>query len=193
MDRVALTRLRWRLRGAWQWPAFVAATIAEGVLLNELPIAGHGPGGIVPGLLLAMAFNLIVVAILAPLASIALRRRRRDLPRAIANDYCGTALLVALLATLVTVGLVHHSDVVRDDRDRTATAAALSTFVHHQERAYLERLDAMTILKLETGFYRGCVPDEEPGRALCLFVNTDQSPAGIKRDPESLPNEQYGR
>jgi hypothetical protein len=188
-----LTRLRWRLRGAWQWPSFVAATVAEGILLNELPISGNGPGGIVPGLLLATALNLIVVAILAPLTGMLLRRRRRDLPRAIATDYCGTALLGVLLAVLVLAGIVHHSDVMQENRDRVATAAAVSTFVHSQEREYLDRLDAMTILKLETSFYRGCVPDDEPGRALCLFVNTDQTPAGVKRDPETLPNEAYGR
>ncbi|MEA2171183.1 MAG: hypothetical protein QOF76_4483 [Solirubrobacteraceae bacterium] len=188
-----VTRLRWRLRGAWQWPAFVAATVAEGVLLNSLPVWGTGAGGLVPGLLLAMAFNLIAVAAFAPLAALLVRRRRPDVPRAIAKDYCGAAFVGVLLVALLAGGIAHRSTVREDTRARAATARALSVYVHNQERTYLARLDQMTVLKIDTAFYRGCVPGRDPGRALCLFVNTDQSPAGVKRDPEQIPNYLYGR
>jgi hypothetical protein len=190
---MSLTRLKWRLRGAWQWPAFMVAIVIEGVLLQALPVWGNGPGDLFAGMLLAAAFNLIIVAILAPLASLLLRRRRPDLPRAIASDYCGAMLIAVLLGCLIVGGIVHHSAVSADKRDRVATARAISTYVHHQERDYLGRLGAMTIIKLEPDFYRGCVPASDPGKAMCLFVNTDQSPAGVKRDPETVPNEQYRR
>ena len=39
-ERLWLRRLRWRLRGALQGPAFVLATVVEAVLLNRLPVAG---------------------------------------------------------------------------------------------------------------------------------------------------------
>ena len=65
-DSLWVTRMRWRMRGAWLWPSFVALTLAEGVALELLPIAGDGPGGIVPGVLLAGFANLIAVATLAP-------------------------------------------------------------------------------------------------------------------------------
>ena len=58
---------------------------------------GSGPHGVLPGVLIAGFANLAVVALLAPAAGRLLRRRRADLPRAIAADYAGTALL-ALLA-----------------------------------------------------------------------------------------------
>lgn len=193
MSGVDVTRLRWRLRGAWQGPVFIAAVLTEAVLLNALPVWGDGPGGFVPGLLLAMALNLVVVAAIAPVAGMLLRRRRRDLPRAIANDYSGTALIGALLAGLLAGGLVHRSEVVRDDRGRSATAAATSTYVHNQAESYAEKLGSMTVLRLEPGLYRSCVPGPDPDRALCLFVNTDQSPAGVRRDPEGTPNQLYGR
>src|SRR3712207_6047721 len=38
-------RMRWRRRGAWLWPVFALATIADTVLLHVLPIAGNGPTG----------------------------------------------------------------------------------------------------------------------------------------------------
>ncbi len=49
-DRVR--RLRWRLRGAVLWPTFAVLTVADGVLLHLLPIAGDVIG-LVPALLLA--------------------------------------------------------------------------------------------------------------------------------------------
>src|SRR4051794_39650492 len=80
MPAVEWTRLRWRMRGAWQWPAFPALTVIEAVLLNALPVWGDGVGGFVPGLLLAGSLTLVVVAVIAPLVGMIVRRRRRDLP-----------------------------------------------------------------------------------------------------------------
>lgn len=193
MDRDRLTRLRWRLRGAWQWPVFVACTVLEAFLLNELPVWGTGPGGFVPGLLLATAFNLIVVAIAAPLAAMVLRRRRRDLPRAIATDYCGTALLGVVLTVLILGGIGNRGAIARDSEDRRATALALADYVHDRERAYLDGLGAMTIIQLQPGLYRGCVPGDEADEAMCVFVDTTRDPDDVSRDPEGTPNELYGR
>ena len=56
-------------------------------------------------MLLAGFANLIVVATIAPLAGRRLRRRRPDLPRLIADNYAGTALLCAIAAAIVALGL----------------------------------------------------------------------------------------
>ena len=48
-ESVWVTRMRWRMRGAWLWPTFVVLTVAEGIALELLPIAGDGPGGVRPG------------------------------------------------------------------------------------------------------------------------------------------------
>src|SRR3954447_132150 len=114
MPAVEWTRLRWRMRGAWQWPAFLALTVIEAVLLNALPVWGDGVGGFVPGLLLAGSLNLVVVAVIAPLVGMLVRRRRRDLPKPIASDYAGTALLGVLFVALLAGGLSHRSDLAHD-------------------------------------------------------------------------------
>ena len=103
MERASLTRLRWRLRGAWMWPAFVALTVADTVLLHALPIASDGIG-VVPALLLSGFANLVVVAVVAPLSGRLARRRRPDLPKAVAADYAGAALLAAVTAVVVVGG-----------------------------------------------------------------------------------------
>ena len=72
-------RLRWRWRGALLWPLFVSLTIVDALLLGRLPLSGEQGTDLVPALLLAGFFNLLVVAVLGPLASVLLHRRRPDL------------------------------------------------------------------------------------------------------------------
>src|SRR3954463_7600616 len=98
VERLWWPRLRWRMRGAWQWPAFAALTLVDGVLLSELPFYDRGPGSLVGGLLLAGFVNLFAVAVVAPLAGRWLRGRRPDLPRLVANDYAGTVAIVCFTA-----------------------------------------------------------------------------------------------
>jgi hypothetical protein len=172
------------------WPTFIAATVAEGIMLDRLPIVGDGPDGFVPAALLGAGFNLVVVAVLAPAAGALLRRRRRDLPRPIAADYCGTVLLVLLFAVLLAAGLVHHGALARDARDRARSLTATSVYVHNQARAYLPGLGAMDAVKVEDGMWRTCVAGERP---LCLFVDTSQSPPGVTRDGDRIPNALWQR
>lgn len=191
MPQVEWTRLRWRMRGAWQWPLFVALTVSEAVLLNVLPVWGDGPGGIVPGLLLAGFLNLVVVAVIAPLAGLLLRRRRRDLPRAIAADYAGATLLGALFAGLVIGGIGNHAAVAHDERARMAAMLQVAHYVHLQAPAYRRGLRSMDTMRVEQDMYRTCVRGPDPDRPLCLFVRTDQSPPGITEDHDRAPNDVY--
>jgi hypothetical protein len=48
-------------------------------------------------------------------------------------------------------------------------------------------LGAIDSLRMEPEHYRACVMGSEQ-LPLCLFVNTDQSPAGVVRDPSREPN-----
>ncbi len=191
VERVWPRRLRWRLAGAWMWPSFAVLTVADGVVLALLPFYGEGPGGLVPALLLAGFLNLLVVAVLAPLAGRALRRRRPDLPRLVASDYAGAWLLGLIAVALVTGGLIHRPAVAAADDDERAVAAAVHDYVLAQEREYRPGLGAVDALRLEPDYYRACVPGDDPRRWLCLFVSTDQRPAGITRDPDQAPNAVY--
>src|SRR3954469_23455904 len=85
VESVWRSRLRWRMRGAWQWPLFGLLTVADAVLIARLPFAAEGPDAL-GAILLAGVFNLLVVGVLAPLPALAVRRRRRDLPVVVARD-----------------------------------------------------------------------------------------------------------
>jgi|1185.fasta_scaffold520590_2 hypothetical protein len=191
MSRVEWSRLRWRLRGAWQWPAFALAVVVEAVLLDALPVWGDGVGGLVPGLLLAASLNLVVVALVAPVAGLLLRHRRRDLPRAIASDYAGTALVGVLFLGLVAGGLTHRGELAADREARAENAVAVARFIRAREPGYAHGLAMMDIVRVEGGMYRTCVPGADPDRPLCLFVRTDQDPPAIMRDRDRAPNAVY--
>jgi hypothetical protein len=138
VERLWWPRLRWRMRGAWQWPAFAALTLVDAVLLAELPFYDRGPGSFVGGLLLAGFINLFAVAIVAPVAGRWLRRRRQDLPRLVANDYAGTGALV-LAAVGLAVGGVLHRPAMAAERADVAAAT-------EDARAALQRRDFDTAL-----------------------------------------------
>jgi hypothetical protein len=191
MEAVWLRRMRWRTRGAWQWPAFAAFTVGEAALLHELPLSGSHTG-VVGGLLLAGFLNVAAVAVLGPLAGLWLRRRRRDLPRVVAADYAGTAMLGLVFAGLLAGGLAHRPAVQEAERDFAAQSAAVRMWVaHNAPAAYRADVDHADTWRLEADRYRTCVPGPDPRRALCLLVNTDQSPPGIAVDPSRAPNSTF--
>src|SRR5947209_9491556 len=104
MDAAWSRRLRWRRRGAWMWPVFIAATVADGVIGTTLPPSGDSEA-MSAATVLALFANLIGVVVISWPLSLLLRRFRPDLPRIVARDYAGTTVVVAITAVFVTVGL----------------------------------------------------------------------------------------
>jgi hypothetical protein len=189
MENVRLTRLRWRLRGAWMWPTFVALTVFDAVLLGALPIAGESGPDFVPGVLLAGFMNLVAVAVIAPLVGLVLRRRRTGLPRMVANDYAGTALVLAVTVVLLAVGLGHRPAIEEAERDRAASLVAVKRYVLVRATAeYRAHVALADTVRLDSDLFRTCVPGARPERALCLFVDTSQSPPGVTLDRSRAPN-----
>src|SRR4051812_32752689 len=176
-------RLRWRLRGAWLWPAFALLTVVDAVLAARLPFTGEGADAF-GAVLFAGFLNLFAVALIAPLAGFLLRRRRRDLPSFIARDYAGTALLAFITVALVGGGLAHHSALAAKREERRAVFNSVHQYVVASEPGLLPGLNAMDVRELEPHSYRACVYGPRERLPVCFFVNTDQSPAGIKRDPD---------
>jgi hypothetical protein len=188
------TRLRWRLRGAMLWPAFVVAVVAEAVLLDRLPVSGDDGPGLFAAVLLAGFANLVIVAVVAPLAGRWLRRRRPEMPPVIATDRAGAVLVAAGGALVVVLGLLHHSSVQAARADLSAQAASARRFVisqaPHEFQANVDHLDTV---KQGDDLYRTCVAGPDPRRAFCVFVTTDQSPPGVTRDPDQRPNAAVAR
>lgn len=191
MERLWLRRMRWRMRGAWQWPAFIVLTIVDGLLIHALPLAGDGTS-VVAGVLLAGFFNLFAVAVLAPIAGLVLRRRRRDLPRIVASDYAGTALLLCVTAVLLAFGLAHRPSIQAGERAMAAQADAVRGYVLSQAaRPYRLGLADANTWRIEDDLFRTCVPAHGSTRWLCLMVDTSQRPPGVTLDEDHVPNQSF--
>lgn len=190
LERQSWRRMRWRMRGAWQWPAFIAFTLADGAVLTLLPFYGEGPGGYLPGVLVAGFFNLGAVAVAAPLAGRLLRRRRPDLPRMVASNYAGTTLVVGVFLALIVGGILHRPATRADERERAAVMESVHAFVSSQRPDLQSRLWETDVMRIEDRLYRACVP-QRPQRWLCLFVSTAQSPPGVTRDHDEHSNALY--
>lgn len=187
-ERVWLARLRWRMRGAWLWPAFFGLTAVDGALIALLPPYEGTPRGAIGGVLLAGFANLAVVAVIGPLAGLALRRRRPDLPRVVANDYAGSVLLFVLTAGLLAAGLAHRPAEAAERGDEAAVVEAAERYVTTQAPRWRPGLDRLDAVQLAPEVYRACVPGADPRRSLCMIVDTDQRPAGLTRDDSMEPN-----
>ncbi len=187
----ALRRLRWRRRGAWQWPTFGAAVVGEALLLHFEPVSGDG-ADLAAGTLLAGGLNLFILAGLGPVAGILVRRRRRDLPRTVARDYASTGLMLAAAAVVLGLGVAHRPSVLAARRAFQAQSDAVRTYVRlHAPPEYRRRIDRADTWRLDADLYRTCVPGPDPARRLCLIVDTTMSPPGITLDPNRAPNSTY--
>jgi hypothetical protein len=185
-----MARLRWRLRGAWQWPTFVVALVGDTVLLHLLPPFGDGTG-VAAAVLLALGVNLVTVGVIGPACGLLVRRLRPDLPRVVASNYAGTALLIVVAAALAALGVAHRPAVASQRRAFSEQAAAVRLYVLSQAPAYARGLQRADTWSVDTNLYRTCVPGSSAARLLCLIVNTASSPPGLTVDPDHSPNSSY--
>jgi hypothetical protein len=189
-DAIAMwgSRLRWRLRGAWQWPAFAALTCADAVIMARLPFAG-GRSDLLGSFLAAGFLNLAIVAVVSRMGGVLLRRRRPSLPREIAADRAGTAGLLALTALLVAGGIAHRPALQQSDDSRAAAIGAARRFAAHQApQRYLINLHRSNTWQQGPDLYRTCFPGPDPRRDFCVVVRTDEPTPVVRRDPDQRPN-----
>jgi hypothetical protein len=189
------SRLRWRLRGAWMWPAFIALTLADGLILHLLPPVRTGVD-VIPGILLATFGNLVLIGALAPWLARRLSARRSPPPseaeREVLKDRVGTALLAAGLAGVVASGLATRPVVVLETEQRERAANALLDYVERNGSDELRRnLEPSNTIRLADGFFRTCIPSDDRRRYTCFFLDAEKRPVEIVKDPSAEPNSTY--
>ena len=99
--------------------------------------------------------------------------------------------MCALAGLVLVAGLAHRPAVAAEAADRRAQLAAVHDYVVSQEPEYRAGLARVDTIQIDAELYRSCVPGTDPKRWLCLFVGTDQHPAGIRLDADMASNQLY--
>ncbi|MGH3993999.1 MAG: hypothetical protein ACRDSN_16260 [Pseudonocardiaceae bacterium] len=196
-ERFWPTRMRWRLRGAWMWPTFIAITLLDGILLHRLPPVRTGVD-LIPAILLATFGNLILIGAVGPWLARRIWKRRpaadaASPPRAqleVLTDRLGTGLLVASVFGVLAAGLSARPTVIAETDAKEEAARAIHVFVQRSGNQELIRNEETAhAARLADGYFRICIARDDRERFACFFVDTNVEPAAIVRDPSAEPNE----
>ena len=197
-DRLWARRLRWRLRGAWQWPAYAVLTLLDAVILHELPPVTGGVD-FVPGLIVSSFANLFLMGAVAPWLGRRLAARDAGgdgVPLAVRvevlKDRSAAILLGLATLGLVAAGLAARPLIVSETEDTERNAELVRDHVFAEAPHEVQRnLDTANTVKLEDGYFRTCVNYDQRDRAYCLFVDVDAEPPVVRRDPSTIPNQDF--
>jgi hypothetical protein len=174
MDGAWVHRMRWRRRGAWLWPAFIALTIADAVIGHLLPPSGESQTLVGAGLV-AGVLNLIAVVLLSRPLGAAFRRMRQDLPTIVARDYAGTSVVTVVAVALLVAGLAHHPTLVAHRSTMEDAITRAQAWIGDRAPAEFRRnVRFVDTLAIQPGsIYRTCVPSDRRNRTYCVIVKTD--------------------
>ena len=153
------------------WPTFVLAAILDGVIAHVRPLAGDRQsffGGVLAGLVL----NLLAVLFFSGAFGKLLRRRRTDLPMAIARNYGGTIAVIGVSVLIAAIGVARHGGIVSRQRALSDAIVRAEAYIGDHApatfRADATRTDTFTI---QAGtMYRTCVPSQDGRRSYCVIV-----------------------
>ncbi len=200
-ERFWPARIRWRLRGAWMWPTFVAITLLDGLIMWRLPPVGEGVD-LIPAILISTFGNLILVGAVAPwLARRTWKRRPAAEPGAppraqleVLTDRIGTGLLVATVVGVVAVGLAARPTVVSETEETERNAKAFRAFVvAHGDGELIRNLETANTIELGDALFRTCVARDDRQRYFCTLIDASRDPAKVDVDPSAEPNSAYRR
>jgi hypothetical protein len=206
-ERFWTSRLRWRLRGAMQWPAFVVCTLVDGVILDLLPPVSTTGLNLVEGVLIATFGNLVLIGALAPFLARRLARRSAErlagappdatvppaeAERDVLQDRVATVMLVAGVAAALVSGLANRPVIVSETEATEEVARQVQAYVAHSGSEELRRnLETAHTVRLGKGYFRSCIARDDRRRRVCLLIDTNASPTRVKRDPSGEPNSAY--
>jgi hypothetical protein len=198
-ERFWPARIRWRLRGAWMWPSFIAVTLVDGLILHLLPPIGTGVD-LIPAILLAIFGNLILIGAVAPwLARRTLSRSPAAEPKApprarldVLADRIGTGLLLATIVGVVAAGLAARPTVVSETEDTERNAKAFRALILHTgDDELIRNLETANTVRLGEDFFRTCVARADRERYFCAFVDTSKDPPDIDVDGSAEPHSAF--
>ena len=187
-----------------QWPAFVVLTLADGVVLDQLPPIATTGLNFIEGVLIATFANLFLVGAVAPWLARRLADRRAsalttagaspptEAERDVIQDRTATALLVVGLAAVIVSGLANRPVIVSETEATEAAGRAVLEYVEASGNEELQRnAETANILKRGDDYFRICIARDDRESFFCLLVDTDHDPPKVVVDDSAEPNTVY--
>jgi len=190
-ERFWPARLRWRMRGALQWPAFVLFTLLDGIVISALPPALIEEPNLIVGVLAATFGNLVLIGAVAPFLAGRLARRDRldTTARELLQDRIAAIALAIGLAACLVSGLANRPVIVSETEATEEVGRELRAYVERSGSEELRRnLETANTIRLSEGFFRTCIARDDRRRYFCLFIDTEKDPTEVRRDPSAEPN-----
>jgi hypothetical protein len=194
------SRLRWRLRGAWQWPAFAVLTVVDGLIIHLVSPTG-AEVDVFLGIILASFGNLVLVGLIGPWLGRRLveRQRRTEAatgtagpPPEVVHDRTGTALLCVGALALLVSGLALQPVIVSETEETEENARLVQEYVEvHGSEEVRRNLGTANTIRLADGFFRTCIALDDRARSYCLFVDVNSDPPSVREDDNPVPNEEF--
>lgn len=187
-----LSRLRWRMRGEASKVGFVLAVGADVLLLILLPISGNGTS-LGRAIVLALAFNLVLIVVATLGGAAVLRRRDPSLPRVVAADRAAIYLMSVGVAVVAVAGIVHRPAITEQRAKMQAVIAEGQRFVQrHAPPEIAARKKEHDVRRWSANVYRVCFPTDKPAQAWCVIVRPNRIKNRAKRDKDTRPNDRAG-
>jgi hypothetical protein len=199
-ERLWTRRLLWRLRGAWQWPAYGVLTFLDALILHELPPVTGGVD-FIPALIVSSFGNLFLMGAVAPWLGRRLAARERPgdgngvpvVVRAeVLKDRSAAVMLALATLGLLAAGLATEPLRVNETEDLERNAELFHAYLVQNAPAEIRRNEqTANTIRLEDGFFRTCVNYDDRSRAWCVFIDVDAEPPSIRRHSSTEPNQVF--
>jgi hypothetical protein len=108
------------------------------------------------------------------------------------KDRSAAVLLAVATLGLVTAGLASRPLNINETEKLERNGELFEDYVLDEAPHEIVRnIDTANTIRLEEGYFRTCVNYDDRTRVWCAFVDVDAEPPTIRRDPSTIPNQEF--
>ena len=108
------------------------------------------------------------------------------------KDRTAVALLALTTLGLIVAGLANHPVTVQETEELERNAELFRDYALAEAPHEIQRnLDTANTIRLEPGYFRTCANYDDRTRVWCAFIDVDAEPPVVRKDPSTVPNQEF--